>query len=282
MLDAWRLRRRLFLSVHPPALAAVNGFCSDFLGFYISAGVFDAHLMQTVKHKGSGHTQEDYKGIPAHAVPEVHQKIGEMLQKSLSPGSRVADLGAGDGALSLRLRDLGFEVVAFDLDTSGWKLKDQPCYQADLDKDLSILDAKGPFAAVCAVEVIEHLENPRNFLRGMIRAGGPGSLLVITTPNPLDTFSCITMFTRGIFNWFSREHYLGGGHISILPYWLLEEHLKFLGAYNQEWHFLGPFQHPVFWKQWVYCSAAVLRRRLFNTRPCCGHEGQTAMVVVRV
>ena len=120
--------------------------------------------MQTVKHKGSGNPQENYKGIPVHAIPGVHQTIGEVLLKCLSPGSRVADLGAGDGALSLRLRDLGFEVVAFDLDTSGWRLKDLPCYQADLGRDLSILDAKGPFAAICAVEIIEHLENPRNFL----------------------------------------------------------------------------------------------------------------------
>jgi SAM-dependent methyltransferase len=238
--------------------------------------------MQTVRHKGSGDTQENYKGIPVHAVPEVHQRVGEVLQKHLPPGSRVADLGAGDGALSLRLHDLGFEVVAFDLDTSGWRLQHLPCFQADLDRDLSILDAKGPFAAICAVDVIEHLENPRNFLRGIIRAGGPGSLLVITTPNPLDTFSCITMFTRGIFNWFSRDHYLGGGHISILPYWLLDEHLKFLGTHNQEWHFLGPFQHPVLWKQWAYRMVALLRHRLVKDRVCCDHEGQTAMVVVRV
>lgn len=238
--------------------------------------------MQTVKHKGSDDTQEQYKGIPVHTVPGVHQRIGEVLAKHLSPGSRVADLGAGDGALSLRLHDLGFEVVAFDLDTSGWKLKDLPCYQVDFDRDLSILDTKGPFAAICAVEVIEHLENPRSFLRGMIRAGGPGSLLVITSPNPLDTFSCITLYTRGIFNWFSREHYLGGGHISILPYWLLDEHLKLLGACNREWHFLGPFQHTVFWKRWVYRAVALLRRRLVKDEACCGHEGQVCMAVVRL
>lgn len=238
--------------------------------------------MQSVKHKGSGDTRENYKGIPIHAAKGVHQGIGEILQQRLPPGSRVADLGAGDGALSLRLRDLGFEVVAFDLDISGWKLKELPCFQADLDRDLSVLDAKGPFAAICAVEILEHLENPRNFLRGMIRTGGSGCVLVITTPNPLDTFSCITMFTRGIFNWFSREHYLGGGHISILPYWLIDEHLKFLGASNQEWRFFGPYQHPIFWKQWVYRSVTWLRRRLVKDRACCGHEGQTAMVVVRV
>jgi SAM-dependent methyltransferase len=194
----------------------------------------------------------------------------------------VADLGAGDGALSLRLRDLGFEVVAFDLDTSGWRVKDLPCFQADLDRDLGIVNDKGPFAAICAVEVIEHLENPRNFLRGMIRAGGPGSLLVVTTPNPLDAFSCITMFARGIFNWFSRELYLGGGHISILPYWLIDEHLKFLGARNRKWQFLGRYRHPVPWKQGVYRLVEMLRREFVKDPACRGHEGQTAMVVVRV
>jgi 2-polyprenyl-3-methyl-5-hydroxy-6-metoxy-1,4-benzoquinol methylase len=235
-----------------------------------------------VRHKGAANTQENYKGIPVHAIPNVHRKIGEMLQKCLPPGSRVADLGAGDGALSLRLRDLGFEVVAFDLDISGWKLIDQPCFQTDLGRDLSSVDQKGPFAAICAVEIIEHLENPRNFLREMIRTGGPGCLLAISTPNPLDTFSCITMFTRGVFNWFSRAHYFGGGHISILPPWLIDEHLNFLGTSNHEWHFIGPFLHPVTWKQWLYLALTWLRRKMVKDQTSCGHEGQTALVFVRL
>ncbi|MCX6896406.1 MAG: class I SAM-dependent methyltransferase [Verrucomicrobia bacterium] len=238
--------------------------------------------MQTVKHKGSENTRENYKGIPIHSGRGVHQRIGEIMQQHLPPGSRVADLGAGDGALSLRLSDLGFEVVAFDLDTAGWRLKDVPCHQADLDRDLSALKSAGPFAAICAVEVIEHLENPRNFLRGIIQAGGDGSLLVITTPNPLDTFSCIAMFTRGIFNWFSRMHYASGGHISILPYWLIDEHLKFLGVRSQEWQFLSPYQHPVAWKQCVYRVLVRLRQMLVKDQASCGHEGQNAIAIVHL
>src|SRR5258708_21678316 len=184
--------------------------------------------MLNIKQGGS-ETQEPYHGVPVHATAGLHEKVVELLQAKVKSGLRVADLGAGHGALSLRLHHAGFEVRAFDLDNSEWQVKEVCCQPVDLDRSLEEIAEHGPFAAICALEVIEHLENPRQFLRRLLDiAHSQGTLIVLSTPNPLDTFSCITMFTRGIFNWFSAEHYLGGGHISILPYWLISEHLKLL------------------------------------------------------
>jgi hypothetical protein len=233
-----------------------------------------------IKHRGE-ETHETYCGIPVHATDGLHQKIVELLQARTQPGVKIADLGAGHGALSLRMYHAGFKVSAFDLDNSEWRVQEVTCDQLDFDGSLDRIAEKGPYAAICALEVIEHLESPRQFLRRLVDiARSQGSILVISTPNPLDTFSCISMFTRGIFNWFSTEHYVGGGHISILPYWLIREHLRFLGVSSQEWFFVAPYRHPSILKRFIYRFIVALRRSIAKTEDQAFFEGQTALVVV--
>jgi len=190
-------------------------------------------------------------------------------------------LGAGHGALTQRLKDAGFEVAAFDLDPGDWTLRDVACRYLDLNGPLDALVENGPYAAICALEVIEHLENPRRFLQHLIAlAKLQGSIIILSTPNPLDTFSCIAMFSRGIFNWFSTEHYEGGGHISILPYWLVTEHIKYVGATDHEWRFLAPYRHPQAIKRFAYRIILGIRHLCAKTIDRDFFDGQTALVVI--
>jgi hypothetical protein len=236
-----------------------------------------------IKHRSDTQTDQNYKGIPVHAANGVHQVVSELLCARLTPGSKVADIGAGHGALSARLHDAGFDVRAFDLNCKDWLAKDVACHECDINDSLEALAEYGPYQAICAIEVIEHLENPRRFLRDLIELSRTeGTWLVISTPNPLDTFSCIAMFTRGIFNWFSPQHYSGGGHISILPHWLIDEHLKYLGVVNRQWRFLSPFRHPSPWKRLIYQGLSWLRRLVSKGGTEPFFEGETALVILRL
>lgn len=238
--------------------------------------------MNIIRHRGGQETEDSYRGIPIHAAAGVHAKVAELLAGRLPALGRVADLGAGHGALSLRLHDAGFLVEAFDFDVQNWPLREVPCRRFDLNESLQAVRQFGPFEAVCAIEVIEHLENPRRFLKELVSlAAEHGTWLVISTPNPLDTFSSISLFTRGIFNWFSRDHYEGGGHISILPHWLIAKHLEHLGVKNQEWFFLAPYRHPSPVKQVAYRMIGWFRRLVAKDADSSYHDGQTALVIAR-
>jgi len=239
--------------------------------------------MEQTRHRGGLSTEEKYGGIPVHAAPGVHEAAAEALRRVLPTGAHVADLGAGHGAFAQRLADAGFRVTAFDLDCSDWKASGALCRQCDLNGPLEAVAADGPYDAICALEMLDHLENPRGFLRELVQLKAPsGAWLVVTLPNPLDTFSCIAMFTRGIFSWAGPAQYRGGGHINVLPHWMVEAHLQHLGVTDQDWRFLAPYRHPSTAKRLIYRVISALRRALTRNGDRDYIEGQTAMVVARL
>src|SRR6185312_12028612 len=60
---------------------------------------------------------------------------------------------------------------------------------------------------VAAVEVIEHLENPRSFARELVRLAKPGGWILITTPNQLSFLSLLTLALKKRFQAFQDVHY---------------------------------------------------------------------------
>jgi 2-polyprenyl-3-methyl-5-hydroxy-6-metoxy-1,4-benzoquinol methylase len=60
---------------------------------------------------------------------------------------------------------------------------------------------------VVSVETIEHLENPRAFLRELARIARPGAPVIVTTPNQLSALSLLTLVTRQRFASFQDVHY---------------------------------------------------------------------------
>lgn len=238
--------------------------------------------MQKTIHRGDN-SAESYKGIKIHAAPGVHEKVLEKVRQNLKEKEVVVDLGAGDGALSLRLKDAGLDVLSVDLDATSLKKLGLNWIEKDLDDISSMLNDVQNLKAVCAVELIEHLENPRKFIRDIIpHVKANNGIFIITTPNPLDNFSAISVFTRGIFNWFGPQHYFGGGHISILPYWLISYHLIHAGVPEDKIsiEFLSPYKHPGAIKGIVYSFIGLLRKIFSKSVNVDYHQGQSALIIV--
>jgi SAM-dependent methyltransferase len=173
-----------------------------------------------------------------HVPPGVHQGVFELLSAHRPPPARVLDLAAGSGAFSRRLLDAGYQVHAADIDLTGWSVQGVPVAQVDCNMQSWDLPVES-FEAIVAIEVIEHLENPTQFMRTAARHLRPGGMLMFTTPNVVSLQSRRKMLLSGEFAFFGRGLLFEAGHRTLLPFWLLEDLLSSEGYEIAERRFLG-------------------------------------------
>jgi ubiquinone/menaquinone biosynthesis C-methylase UbiE len=117
---------------------------------------------------------------PAALAHEAIHETAEKILKSL-PKGRVLDVPAGEGALALRLKNLGFEVFCCDLYPEFFKLSETEIKHGNLDERLPYDDET--FDYVVCVEGLEHIENPANAIREFARILKPDGTLVVSVPN---------------------------------------------------------------------------------------------------
>ncbi len=189
-----------------------------------------------------GRPMREYKGLPIYAAPGLHEVAAQMLADAVTAGAHVLEFGAGSGAMSLRLADRGFDVTASDLFPESFKPTRIPFVAADLNGAFAAQWPQG-FDAVMALEIVEHLENPRDVLR-QIRALLPvGGQLVLSTPNIANPVSQALFLRRGQFQWFRDIDYREQGHITPLSPWVLEKALLEAGfAIRAERAISNPFR----------------------------------------
>lgn len=157
-----------------------------------------------------------------HAAAGVHEYAVRIVEAGLSPGARVLDVGAGSGALTARLASHGFAVIASDLDGADYRAL-PPFVRWDASSLEPPADvAPSSMDGVCAIEVLEHVENAAQALRNFYRLLRPGGLLVVSTPNLAHPRSRLKFLLRGVPSYFGREEFHDPGHRTMLPHWMLD------------------------------------------------------------
>ena len=109
------------------------------------------------------------------------------LAGDLKPGTRVLDVGCGNGAACVELAKRGCKVVGIDLGRSGIEIARRACPEGRfevLGATRNVVEDLGetPFDLVISTEVIEHLYAPREYAAGCFHALKPGGKFICTTP----------------------------------------------------------------------------------------------------
>lgn len=164
-----------------------------------------------------------YKGIRIKTDTGLHDQLMEMIEDriGLRPGGkklRALDFGCGEGALSQRLFDAGWEVVSSDIDSASFKAAGPVFRKVDINDRAAVekflAEFPGGFDLILAVEVIEHVKNPWDFMASIRRVCSPHTHLIVTTPNISSWWARFMFLVTGDLWGFSEESWNDPGHIN--------------------------------------------------------------------
>jgi 2-polyprenyl-3-methyl-5-hydroxy-6-metoxy-1,4-benzoquinol methylase len=150
----------------------------------------------------------DARTIASKAGGASHAAIYRLVHHVLADrqrGGRLVDVGCGRGLLDEVLRGLFDRCVGLDILAFPGTPQGSSRVLADLERALPLAD--GIADVTTAVETIEHLENPRAFVRELVRITRPGGLVLVTTPNQLSALSLLALLCKKRFAAFQDVHY---------------------------------------------------------------------------
>lgn len=162
------------------------------------------------------------------STEHIYKVTIEYIEKNIPPSESLnfLDIGSGSGELIRRLKETRSGITSSACDYTG-SLMQLPNQKVDI-VDLNVNQLpyqENSFDVVTATEVIEHLENPRLFLRDINRVLKPGGLCVLSTPNVLNLNSRLRYLWFGFPRLFgpipieSRKAESCFGHISPFSYY---------------------------------------------------------------
>ena len=136
----------------------------------------------------------DYNSLPpeqvlAHyrAAPNTAWALAHLAQLKATEGfSSLFEFGASQGAFLKLGAELGYRVHGVELASASIRYGHERLgLRAELERGLwrARRDDEAPVDAVCAFEVLEHSEDPIDFLRMMRSWARPGGVILISVPN---------------------------------------------------------------------------------------------------
>ena len=161
--------------------------------------------------------QSDNTQLGKQTEGESPFSIKEMaIRALLSLGKKqyntIVDIGAGCGELTHLIAPFAQKVVMLDDFDSPTKPQNATFAKVDLNDFWDIENNSIDFGF--SLEVIEHIENPRHFMREMARIIKPNGYGFVSTPNQQNIFSRLYFLFKKEHRWFQDNCY--PAHISAL------------------------------------------------------------------
>jgi 2-polyprenyl-3-methyl-5-hydroxy-6-metoxy-1,4-benzoquinol methylase len=141
--------------------------------------------METAEQVGISY---EYRAADHEISHSYLKPIVDGLIKDVPAGSTVLDMGCGNGSFLSLYRDRGWNLFGTDFSPTGIEIarNNYPDIKFILgDSQTSaddLLNQVGSVDLIISTEVIEHLYNPKAFLRTAYEVLKPGGVMVVTTP----------------------------------------------------------------------------------------------------
>jgi SAM-dependent methyltransferase len=142
--------------------------------------------------------KEEYNNeeIRPITMPGVHSRFLRYFKERGEPqGLRILDVGAGEGALTEKLYNMGYNMQACDFSPEAFRFSPVHCDEVDITGAFPYADTT--FDRVIAVEVTEHIMDHESFFSEINRILKPGGKLYISTPNILSMKSRFRFLLQG-------------------------------------------------------------------------------------
>ena len=222
-----------------------------------------------------------YGELQVRAMPGVHEAAFAALKEFVEPNRKILEIGSGMGALTRRINEGGYDIVASGIDPDDYRYADVSFMRLDLSKPIDS-QLRGAYGALVATEVIEHVENVFLFFRNAHDLLTHGGTFILTTPNALSLFSRLQFLKSGRIAFCNEELMGSWGHIQIIPEWLLRkaaadagfECLKSLGVGTRRYD-LAPAWHR--WVDSLSPIANLIFRQDFENQ----HKGSNLLMALR-
>jgi 2-polyprenyl-3-methyl-5-hydroxy-6-metoxy-1,4-benzoquinol methylase len=170
-----------------------------------------------LESRASMTTQVQERALESQGISNaaVYEMVVRVLAEQNLAGGTLVDVGCGKGGLWPYVkphcdRYLGVDVIQHAGFPSGVEF-----IHHNLDEGKLPL-ADNAADLVISVETIEHVENPRAFMRELVRVAKPGGSIMVTTPNQLSILSKLTLLLKNQFNAFQEAPGLYPAHITAL------------------------------------------------------------------
>jgi SAM-dependent methyltransferase len=189
-----RFDRGVFLACRHCGLHFAEAAAHDLPSYY--ARLWSGVDTQIEQYKMKIHATTDQGRLQRLLVELPRYRWAVRQLKHLPRGARVLDVGCGEGTLLWAAHRMGLEPHGCDIAQEAVQLvrellSTENVHQGTLGELSYEPDS---FDVIIALEVLEHLEKPRPFLRRAEELLQPGGLLLLTTPNRQRFFARVKRF----------------------------------------------------------------------------------------
>lgn len=143
------------------------------------------------------HWQENVRDYPLYEVP-----LMERLWSAFPPprGGSVAEIGCGHGSLLTVLNERGYHTRGVEVSPAAVAFCGAKGLDVIAGKTFEDPALQGSFDVVVALQVIEHVPDPRAFARSLINLAKPGGIVAVATEGIWTSqyaLACATAWAKG-------------------------------------------------------------------------------------